>query len=180
MPRPARFDVQGILDAAQLLVAAEGPAGVTMAAVARALGAPSGSVYHRFPSRGALLAALWLRTVDDFQAGFLAALRGRDPAGAARYVVAWSRDHAEPARVLLHGMAAYAPAEWPAGDRRRAAAANERLIEALRAVGPLESVTIALVDLPYAVVRRHLLAGTPIPAGAERIVATAARAILAA
>ncbi|HEU4424747.1 MAG TPA: TetR/AcrR family transcriptional regulator [Pilimelia sp.] len=180
MPRPARFDADRLLDAAVHLVAAGGPAAVSMAAVARAAGAPSGSVYHRFPSRSALLAALWLRTVAEFQQGFIAALRGDEPAHAARHVVAWSRANPERARVLLHGMAAYAPDEWPGDDRQRAGEADERLGAALRAVGhpSLEQVIVALVDIPYAFVRRHLQAGTPIPAGAEEMAEAAARAVL--
>jgi len=181
MPRPARFDAEHLLDAAVRLVAAGGPAGVTMAAVAREAGAPSGSVYHRFPSRGALLAALWLRTVADFQAGFLAMLRDAEPASAARHVVAWSRAYPERARVLLHGMAAFSPDEWPADERQRAADADRGVRAALRSLGhpSAEQVVVALVDIPYAVVRRHLLAGAPIPVDAERMVEAAARAVLA-
>ncbi|HLU76197.1 MAG TPA: SRPBCC family protein [Nonomuraea sp.] len=74
-----------------------GPGAVTMTAVARSAGAPSGSVYHRFPGRPALLAALWLRTVDRFQQGFLAALDTDPPSqaapAAARHVIEWSRAH---------------------------------------------------------------------------------------
>lgn len=82
MPRPPRFDADELLDAAVLLAAAGGPAAVTMSAVAQTVGAPSGSVYHRFPGRPALLAEVWLRTVEDFQEGYLAALDGDpDPAG---------------------------------------------------------------------------------------------------
>ncbi|WP_433060346.1 TetR/AcrR family transcriptional regulator [Dactylosporangium sp. CS-033363] len=84
MGRPARHDSGSLLDAAVRLVVAGGPKALTMAAVAREAGGPSGSVYHRFAGRPALAAALWLRTVERFQDGFLAALAEGRPAHAAR------------------------------------------------------------------------------------------------
>ena len=51
--------------------------------VAKLLGAPSGSVYHRFPTRDALIAAAWLDALRDFQSGFLAALAQPDLDAAA-------------------------------------------------------------------------------------------------
>ena len=54
MPRPARFTRDELLDAAAALLAADGPSAVAMSVVARAVGAPSGSMYHRFPTRAAL------------------------------------------------------------------------------------------------------------------------------
>ncbi|MEJ7734392.1 MAG: TetR family transcriptional regulator [Polyangiaceae bacterium] len=47
--RPAKFDREELLDAALALVAEGGPAALTLAALARAAGAPTGSIYHRFP-----------------------------------------------------------------------------------------------------------------------------------
>ena len=69
MPRPASFTLDELLDAAAALLAADGPAAVTMSAVARAAGAPSGSMYHRFPTRAALCGELWIRTEERFHAG---------------------------------------------------------------------------------------------------------------
>ena len=57
MGRPARFAADELLDVALDLAAAGGPEAVTMAGVAEAAGAPSGSVYHRFAGRPALLGA---------------------------------------------------------------------------------------------------------------------------
>ncbi|MFF8264165.1 helix-turn-helix domain-containing protein [Streptomyces virginiae] len=69
MARPPRFDTGQLLDAAVRLAAVGGPASVTMSAVAQAVGAPSGTVYHRFTGRTALLAEVWLCTVERFQEG---------------------------------------------------------------------------------------------------------------
>ena len=112
MGRPAKHDAETLLDAAAAIVADEGPVAVTMVAVARRAGVPSGSLYHRFPSRAALLGALWLRTVRRFKAGWLAALGGDDPlVTAARHVVAWSRRNRAEALLLLHGASELAQAD---------------------------------------------------------------------
>ena len=41
-----------------------------------------------------------------------------------------------------------------------------------------ERVIVAMVDLPYAVVRRHLAAGSTIPADATDVVESCVRALL--
>jgi AcrR family transcriptional regulator len=178
MGRPPRHDADRLLDAAVSLVATHGPRGLTMAAVAREAGAPSGSVYHRFPDQRALLAAVWLRTVTRFQQRFLEALTGDNPrdaaVAAARQVVEWSRDNPAQAQILLAG-----PKEFGA-DRR-----NSEVDKAVRELaGRLDHTTsdrvlLAVVDLPYAVVRRYLSGGEPIPAHAADLVAEAAHALLA-
>lgn len=190
MARPRRYDHAALVDHAVALAAAGGPAAVTMTAVARAAGAPSGSVYHRFPRRSSLLAAVWTRTVDDFQIGFLAALADGDPrsgcVAAAQHVLRWSASHPHPAAVLLHGEAAFLPAEWDADDRARAGESRARLRTAIAAtVERLElpperadRVPLAVIDVPYAVVRRHLRAGTAIPDDATEAVAACVRTLL--
>lgn len=194
MPRPARFDEDELLDRAVELAAAAGPPAVTMANVARSAGAPSGSVYYRFPTRAALLARLWLRTVGRFQDGCLEAIeraRGDDPlagcAAAARFIVEWSRAHPGEAHVLLHGAEALERESWPAAERRQAQQRRRQVDDALRALAReagrddragRERVVLATVDIPYALVRRHLRAGTRIPASAGDLVEEAARALL--
>ncbi|WP_426511894.1 TetR/AcrR family transcriptional regulator [Dactylosporangium sp. McL0621] len=179
MGRPARHDADSLLDAAVRLVGAGGPKALTVAAVAREAGGPSGSVYHRFTGRPALAAALWLRTVERFQAGFLAALAEGRPAGAARHVVAWCRAHPGEARVLLYRADDFDREHW--GDAERAAldAMNGRAFAALRALGgDFDKVVLALTDLPTALVRRHLRAGHEIPARAEDLAEETAVLIL--
>ncbi|MGW1638083.1 TetR/AcrR family transcriptional regulator [Streptomyces lavendulae] len=192
MARPPRFDTDQILDAAVRLAASSGPAGVTMSAVAQAVGAPSGSVYHRFPGRTALLAEVWLRTVERFQEGYSAALGSAPDPGtaaraAARHVVSWSRAHPQEASLLLYGAAEFGRADWPEEHRERADLGNQRvfgslgtLAEALGADGPQdhERVVLALVDLPLSVVRRHLRAGQPLPAHAEDLTEGCAATLL--
>ncbi|MFI9718343.1 TetR/AcrR family transcriptional regulator [Streptomyces sp. NPDC052396] len=192
MPRPARFDTPLLLDAAVRLAATAGPLGVTMSAVAKETGAPSGSVYHRFPSRTALLAEVWLRTVERFQEGYYAVLATEsDPrrAGraAARHVVAWCRAHPDEAALLLYGAEQFGRADWSEEYAARAAEGNRRILgavtalaEALGATGPraAERVRLALVDLPLSLVRRHLRADEPLPPHAEELAEECAAALL--
>ncbi|MFD7028540.1 TetR/AcrR family transcriptional regulator [Streptomyces sp. NPDC059917] len=194
MARPPRFDTDQILDAAVRLAASAGPTGVTMTAVAQAIGAPSGSVYHRFPGRAALLAEVWLRSVERFQEGYFIALGSApDPHGAARaaarHVVSWSRAHPGEAALLLYGAAEFGRADWSEEHQERADLGNRRVYESLHllaevlgAAGPQdhERVTLALIDLPLSVVRRHLRAGGPLPPHAEDLAEQCASALLSA
>ncbi|WTW98877.1 TetR/AcrR family transcriptional regulator [Streptomycetaceae bacterium NBC_01309] len=193
MARPPRYDMDRLLDAALELVADAGPPAVTMAAVAKAAGAPSGSVYHRFPSRTALLAELWLRTVERFQEGWIAALSGHaDPraaaAAGARHVVAWSRGNRPEAVVLLYSAEDYGRGDWPEPYLRRAEEGHRRVREALSGLGESlgvqgelerDQLALAVIDLPLAVVRGPLRTGAPIPTRAQELAERSARALLA-
>ncbi|MEU8565593.1 TetR/AcrR family transcriptional regulator [Streptomyces cyaneofuscatus] len=192
MARPPRFDTDQLLDAAVRLAAASGPAGVTMTAVAQAVGAPSGSLYHRFPGRTALLAEVWLRTVERFQEGYFAAIGAEADAyhagrAAARHVVAWSRAHPEEAALLLYGAGDFGRSDWSEEHTHRADRGDRRVRSALgslaRSLGAegardSERVALAVVDLPLSVVRRHLRAGRPLPAHAEDLAEEATAALL--
>lgn len=191
MGRNPLYDRDGLLDAARELAVENGPAAVTMAAVARRAGAPSGSVYHRFPDRPALLAALWLRSVTRFQLGFVAAIDS-DPGregliGAARHVVSWCRANPADATVLLWGAASFGLADWAAPDREALESANARTYaavhEAARRIGAaddeeVEFAELAVVGVPYAIVRRRLRHDAGLPERAEEMAAEAARVLL--
>jgi AcrR family transcriptional regulator len=186
MPRPARYTVDDLLDAAAALLADDGPAAVTMSAVARATGAPSGSMYHRFPTRAALCGELWMRTEERFLTGAAAALSAsKDPqarcVAGARFTVRWCRDNPSEAQVLLAGPDVLCAGDWPeelTARRRRLHRKLRRLLAGVHA--DADRVNAAVVDIPYAVVRRHLLARRAIPTSAEEIVADCARALIAA
>ena len=181
------------LDAAVELAADAGPSAVTMAAVAKAVGAPSGSVYHRFPGRPALLAEVWLRTVEGFQEGWFAALGSGagDPRAAARaaavHVVAWSRAHPRAAALLLYGAAEFAQDDWPEPSILRAEAGHRQVGEAVAGLcaelgaeaGPAaDRVALAVIDLPLTIVRRHLRRGQELPAHAEDLAGQSALLLL--
>lgn len=189
--RPTLHPTEHLLDTAAALAAERGASRVTMAGVARAAGAPSGTLYHRFESRGALLGALWLRTVRRFHDGYLQELQGDPPdaacVAAARHVVTWSREHPAEARILLQGPTEMGSADWPPAVRGDAEALRDEVDTALgrlaRRMGgngraARERVVFASVDIPYALLRRHLEAGT-LPADAEDLVEVCVRALVA-
>lgn len=185
MPRPAKFSEEQILDVSRDLVVESGPATLTMTAVSRLLGAPSGSLYHRFPGRDTLAAALWVRAVRRFQSGYLAELGNRDPLqaalAAAGHVVTWSRANLNDARLLLqfrsrdlvHG-------QWPQTLRDENLRLRRQLETSIRdlqasfgATEPAERhrVSFAVIDVPYAAVRPALAAGIPPPKSTDILVA---------
>ncbi|MEC3976306.1 TetR/AcrR family transcriptional regulator [Amycolatopsis sp. H20-H5] len=191
MGRPPAHTTDDFLDAAIALFAAGGARAVTMAATAKASGAPSGSIYHRFPDRPALLAAVWLRTLRDFQDEFITELdEGAsldDAIAAATSVVSWCRRNPTAATLLDAGKHAFGPADWSAeatadlarleGELRIALKkATTRLPEVTGCTG--EDVVLALVEIPRAVVHRYLSAGRTPPPRAADLVARTVRKLL--
>lgn len=192
MSRPTKHDPELMLDAALGLLRERGVRGVTMTAVADVTGAPSGSLYHRFPSRDALLAELWLRTVERFQADFVSRLEEPDVdmavEGALRHTFAWLRKHPDEGRLLLmYRRRDFAGGEWPDDVVDRVGRLASELDSALEGFaarlggGADEARALTwfvLVDLPLAAARRHLAAGTPIPPVSERLTLEAAHALV--
>ncbi len=171
MPQPVKFSADVMLDAVRALVLSGGPAAASARAVCAAIGASSGSVYHRFPRRDDLVAAAWLRAQDRFLGVYLDALRppGREAAVAAAVtVLTWCRAEPEDAVLLLrHALADLLRGDVSLALAERAEANQRALGAALRAVADatghrLRDVMLAVVDLPYTVARRALRdGGTP-------------------
>ncbi|MFV1990032.1 MAG: TetR/AcrR family transcriptional regulator [Acidimicrobiales bacterium] len=192
MARPAKFTNDQVLDASLTLVHDAGASGLTMTGVAEALGAPSGSIYHRFSSRDVLVAELWLRSVERFQTGLFAAMQNPDPLAAAvdaaRHVVHWSRNDLDHARLLLvHRSRDLLSDGWPdevieRNDAQRRLLKHEmnNLFERLGAhdAPGRRRARFAIVSIPYGAVRPALGAGTRPEPELEELVAEAAHAIL--
>lgn len=191
MGRPPRHSADDLLDAAVGLFAASGARAVTMSAVARAAGAPSGSVYHRFADRPALLAGMWLRTVQRFHQDYFAILRQDPPveaaAAATAHVVRWCRANPEQAQVLYAGKRTFGYHEWSPENQTAAKQTDQNLEAAwrglLRRLRPAtgrgtDELLLALIDLPYAAVRRHLEQGKAPPPRTIGLVARAVRTLL--
>jgi AcrR family transcriptional regulator len=173
MAPPRKHTTDHILDAARTLVLADGPRAASVAAIAELSGAPVGTLYHRFGSRDAVLAAAWLRALEQFQSGALAAVAEHpdDPleAGVAVAVAAlgFARRRPEDARLLLVLRRSDLLDAAPDDElRARIDAMNAPLEDAFRRIArslggradarTVDAVTRAVVDLPGAAIRRHL------------------------
>ncbi len=189
MARKAKFSAEQFIDAALDLAAEQGPAAITIAALAERMHAPVGSVYHRFASRDVILAKLWLRTVEAFQAGFIEALRRKDGLAAALYTPQWARTHLKEARLLLlYRREDLMSGAWPIAVEdlatRLSHEMNTAVIEFTRALfghvskEAIARTTFALIDVPYASVRRSLFAGKPPSPLVDELVAETYLALL--
>jgi AcrR family transcriptional regulator len=162
-----------------------------VAAIAKASGAPAGTLYHRFGNRDGILTAAWLRALERFQTRALAA-DGDTPTDIAVAMavsaVGFARALPEDARLLLTIRPGDLLDDEPdAAFQRTLDAMNAPLARrvadlARRLYGntkprSIDAVARAVADLPYAVVRRHAH-DDPMPAWLERDVAASARAVL--
>lgn len=194
MPRPQLHPPEAILDAARALTLESGTRSATIAEIARASGAPVGSIYYRFGSRDELLARLWIRGVQRSQASFLAAIAGDDAREAAvagaLAILDFCRDEPADAQLLI----AFRREDL---IRAQLSAELEQELEELNrpianGIGRLardlhgsasraevEHTLFAVFDLPYGAARRHLVAGRPLPSSLWRDVERAVRAVLA-
>jgi AcrR family transcriptional regulator len=186
MAPPRKHDTDAILDAARARVLAEGPRSASVAAIAQDSGAPVGTLYHRFGNRDGVLVAVWLRALERFQAGALAAAQEDDPlesaVAMARAAVDFAARHPLDAELLL------AVRRRDLVDNalpERLGEMNAPLQDALARVARglfgradarnLDRVAQAVVDLPTGAVRRH---GGRIPRWLAGDVGRATRALL--
>jgi AcrR family transcriptional regulator len=194
MPRLAKFTHDQIVDATARLAARAGPAQATMARIAGALRAPTGSIYHRFASRDVLLGEVWLRAAQAFQDGFIGLLAGPCSwdAGLAAALFVPARVRQEPAEariLLLHRREDFLAAGWPPQMSVRAADLKRQADTALRKFSrsllgradaeALRSVTYALVQAPMAAVLPHLRANESPPASVEPLIRATYVAVMA-
>jgi AcrR family transcriptional regulator len=188
MARPA-FDHADFLDAALVLVAERGPSAATIAAVTERLRAPTGSFYHRFPSRDALLGELWLKTVLAFQQGIEVALTAGDGLAAALHTPIWVREHLdEGCLLLLYHRDDFVHGDWPQKLQQEVAAHTERARVSLEkfarntfgCAGPdeLRRAQFVLAEVPVSAVRQHLRRREPPPPIVDDLIRTTYLAIV--
>jgi len=162
-----------ILDAAQTLVLEEGAGAATVGAIASASGAPIGSIYHAFGSRDTLLAQLWIRAVRRSQRRFLDALEDESEpldsaVASALSIYDFARDEPGDARLLVSlRREDLIQMPLPAG-----------LASELVSRERVEQTALAVFDLPYGALRRHLVSGKRPPAALRVPLARAVRAAL--
>ena len=195
MAPPRKHETDVILDATRALVLRHGPRAASVAAIAKASGAPAGTLYHRFGNRDGVVTAAWLRALERFQSRALAAAADtpidtalETATAMAVAAIGFARELPDDARLLL----TIRPDDLRDGQpdaafRQTLAAMNAPLIERVRELAAqlygssdpraLDAVNRAVADLPYAVVRRHGRED-PMPDWLESDVAAAARALL--
>jgi AcrR family transcriptional regulator len=182
-----------MLDAARGLLLQDGARGATVEAIAEASGAPVGSIYHRFGSREALITRLWMRAVYRSQASFVAAMEQPDAreaaVAAALSILDFCEEHPGDAQLLasfgreeLLGVTPAGPladelAELNRPVERAVVTLTKRLY-GTRSRRALDRTLLAVFDLPYGATKRHLVAGTKLPAGLRQDLETAGRAVI--
>lgn len=92
MVAATKYTEEAILDATAAEIASAGFGRASVASIARALGAPSGSLYHRFPSKKHLIGALWTRTARRYAASLSHALQTTHPDELAERIVGHTFD----------------------------------------------------------------------------------------
>jgi len=182
--------VDQILDAARD-VTMEHWRGTTIAHVAERVGAPVGSIYHRFPSRDAVFGSLWARSIRRFHQGLLTAGEMEDPRASmtamSRHIPQFCRDHPGDAKSMTLYRLPDLLDKVPAEQRSELAAINDDVDAALRRVatrryGRLTDrrYRLALVgtrQCPYGLIRP--LIGGDIPREFDAICVAASEGIMA-
>jgi AcrR family transcriptional regulator len=193
MAPPRKHQTDVILDTARGLVLTDGPRAASVAAIAKASGAPTGTLYHRFGNRNGILAAAWLRALERFQSQAMVAAADsplETAVAMAVSVVSFARELPEDARLLL----TLRPSDLLDGEPdstfvNTLATMNAPLLARVNDFArqlygrtderTVEAVARAIADLPYGVVRRHAY-DNPMPSWLEGDLGAAVRAVLTA
>ena len=166
MGRKAYFNHEEFINSAIQIIAEEGLGALTIAGLATRVTAPIGSVYHRFPSRDALIAELWLNIIESFQNEWLKILQ-TDGLQATLFCIEWARSHPNEACVmLLYRINDLTSGEWPKDLQKRALRLSKELNEGIASFTKKQfgSVTkeyidrtlFAISDAPMGILRRYL------------------------
>jgi AcrR family transcriptional regulator len=95
-----------LLQVARRRFAVDGALVATLDEVRREAEVSVGALYHHFPDKPALAAAVYAQLMSEYQAGFVAMLRGHDTAeggirGGVAYHLRWVTEHRGEARLML-------------------------------------------------------------------------------
>jgi len=189
MGRPSKFSTTELLDVAAELLVSGGPKALSAAAVARAAGAPSGSVYHRFESRDHLAASLWMRTVERFDDEVVSGMA--DPGNPVEVAVAvavraveWSTENPLDAFILtMFRRTDLVADDTAAGLAERADVLGARQRAAIGGLAsrlgrPVDLVAFAVAGIPLAAIRSHASHRSGVPEWVAGAVGRASRAAL--
>lgn len=186
--KPALYARDEILDAVVQAAHVRGH-DATVGDVTALIGAPSGSIYHRFGSRNELFVAAWMRAVRHFQSTFAEVEDVDDPVEAivatGLLVPRFCRAHPAQARMLTLYRHANLIADPPAPLADELAVLNDPVAMHVKALAKrrygrtrnrgLALVALAARDTPYGMVRG--LIGGKIPSWMDEPIAAAVRAI---
>ncbi|MGE0769362.1 MAG: TetR/AcrR family transcriptional regulator [Hyphomicrobiaceae bacterium] len=193
MPRPAKHDQASILEAAAAIISARGPNAATITAIGTEIGAPNGSIYHRFRSRDELLGRLWLTKAEFFQNRWAEALKWPDArqAGlrAALSLPRTVREDPTGARImLLHRREDFLSSGWPREMQKEAERLGKQVEDALANItrqlfgrntaSARQVATFAVLDLPFSAVRRFVAARQAPPPLVDDLIAKAYAAVV--
>lgn len=177
MPRPRVHDLDGVLDAAESLAVASGPAAVTIRAISASVGMSNGALYHSFGSRAVLLAQAWLRAGRRFLDAQSAlvdqalATHGRHAgalavAAAADAPAAFAEQYPDSCRLLLTmPRTELLDPELPTETSTRITDLEAELIKLMirlaqavwgrKDAAAVDAITLCIVDLPTAILLRR-------------------------
>lgn len=133
MPAPARTSLEEIVAAGRDLVDSAGLDGLTMSAVATAVGIRAPSLYKHVPNRGELVRLIAETVADELGASLKSSIDGEDPARDLEALAHAFRSFAR-SRPELYGLVfSPLPEEWR--PRREAlAAASEPVLRTVRSL----------------------------------------------
>ncbi len=171
------------------MVIEAGPAAVTVGSVTGRLEAPTGSFYHRFASRDALVGELWLADVLAFQEGAAAGAAAGDWLSVALHPAVWSRAHlGEACFLLLYNKDDFIRGEWPDSLKERIAGQARRVESLVRkfarevlggtGTDQLTRASFVLLGVPLAAVRPHLKRHEPPPPLVDELIRATYRAVV--
>jgi AcrR family transcriptional regulator len=184
MVRLAKFTEAHFIDSAIDVAAQCGVKAVSMSAIAVKAGAPIGSVYHRFDSRGTILARAWLRVKADFRQEVASRWQCGDSWNGVASLLDWCRRKPVYARFLLLGDdalifdAGLSPETLAALETEQAeldacfehcALALKDNVDAVDADAVAPMLRFILIDGPVAIVKPYLTNNQPIPACVDAI-----------
>lgn len=193
MGRRAKYDRDSIVEAVIALIAKGGPKAATIGAIASRLGAPTGSIYHRYRSREHLLAEVWLTVVEQFQDGLVSSLEGDDveeaAIEAALFIPRWVRQHPTESRLLLlHHRNDFVKSSWPEEVKERAARLEPQLSDGLRrycrrrygdeSEANLLRLHFAILDVPYGAIKPYAQADSFPPTQVDEWIRKTCQAVL--
>lgn len=192
MGRPAHISDDDLLNAAMRVAARLGPARATVAAIAQEAGVPIGSVYHRVPSRQALLADCWVKAAERFGTRFLERVASAgtldETVDAALVTPRFAREDHAAAVLLLACRREDFLEQAPEETRARAASLTGNLQQGIAVAAARllpadpkgrERMAVALIGIPYGAVRVFLPQAMP-PAELDPVIAGASLAALRA